>query len=163
MYDIFSLLPGYYFVVLILQALCVWHSIRKGNQQKWIWIIVFLPLIGCIAYIFTEIIKKRDINNLQANVSSMVNPVGRIKDLEKQYQYSDTFTNLVRLADAYLYSKEYAKAISLYEKGLAGTFADNEHVMKQMVVAYYHLNRYEDAVGIGQRIKNDPNFFEERE
>lgn len=42
-------LPGYfYYVTLALQAICVIHCLRKGNQQKWIYIIVFLPLIGCV-------------------------------------------------------------------------------------------------------------------
>lgn len=155
LYYIFS---SYYIVVLILQAVCVLHSIRRGNQQKWIWIIVFLPLIGSLAYIFTEIVKRRHVSDLQSKVTTLVNPKGRISDLEKQFKFSPTFTNRVALADAYLENGMTERAIELYEQSLEGVFKDNEHVIKQLIHAYYSVNRFEDIVKIAPKVRNGMNF-----
>ncbi|HXB42189.1 MAG TPA: tetratricopeptide repeat protein [Bacteroidia bacterium] len=158
MFGIFENLYEYYYLVLILQGICVFHSIRKGNQSKWIWIIVFLPLIGCIAYLFTEIIKRRHVSSLQEGMATLVNPGGRIKDLEKKFTFSDTHANRVALADAYLESGLYEKAAELYEPTLKGMFYDNEHVVKQLIIAYHHLGKPEKLIEIAPRIKNVVDF-----
>jgi len=148
----------YYYLVLILQAFCVYHCVRKGNQQNWIWIIVFLPAIGCIIYLFTEVLKKRDVSNIQAGVAQVVNPGGKIKQLEKKLQFSDTFTNRVALADAYMGAKMYQQAVDLYESALTGVFADNEHAVKQLIEAYHYLDKYEEITKLAPRVVKTMNF-----
>lgn len=156
--NLFMLFYQYYYVVLILQGICVFHSIRMGNQQKWIWIIIFLPLIGSIAYIFTEIVKKQHVNAIQTDVVKLVNPSGRIRDLEKKFKFSDTFANRVALADAYLQNRAYDKAIEMYEPALAGTFSDNEHVIKKLMQAYYEVGRYQDVIRLAPKVSHDISF-----
>ncbi len=48
----------YYYIVIGLQAVCVIHALRKNLHQKWIWLIVFLPVIGSLIYIFTEMFNR---------------------------------------------------------------------------------------------------------
>jgi hypothetical protein len=155
---LYMLFYEYYYIVLILQALCVFHSVRKGNQQKWIYIIVFLPLIGCLAYIFTEVVRRDDVSNLQTGVAKMVNPTGKVKRLERNFQFSNTFANRIALADAYLEIGWYEKAIELYGPALEGTFAADEHTVKQAIVGYFHLGNYEAIAKIAPRISKSPNF-----
>jgi hypothetical protein len=68
MFPYFEDLYQYYYIVLILQGFCLFHSIRRGTQAKWLWLIVFLPLIGCIIYLFSEVVKKRHITIVQDNI-----------------------------------------------------------------------------------------------
>jgi hypothetical protein len=149
---------SYYYIVLILQGICVFHSVRKGNQAKWIWIILVFSFVGCIVYICTEIIKRRHVNSIQSGVINIVNPSGRIKELEKKFNFSDTFATRTALADAYLESGMHEKAIELYEPALNGLFSNNEHVVNQLILAYYHVKRYADVVRIAPRIENTLNF-----
>ncbi|MCC6370669.1 MAG: PLDc N-terminal domain-containing protein [Bacteroidia bacterium] len=162
MFGILGGLYEYYYLVIILQAICVFHSIRKGNQSKWIWIIVFLPFVGSLAYIFTEIVKRQHVTSIQSTVVNMVNPTGRISDLEKQFKYSNTFVNRCALADAYLQNGENERAIELYEPGLTGVFQNNEHVIKQLMVAYYNLGRYQDVVNLAPKVSSTMNFSKTR-
>ena len=154
----FGFFSEYYYVALILQAICALHSIRRGTQNKWIWIIVFLPLVGSIAYIFSEIIKKQHISTVQDGVATIIRPTGKVKDLEKRFNFSNTFANRVALADAYLDSGMYQKARELYEGGLTGMFHDNEHVIKQLIQCYYHLGRYEDIIPIAPKVSGSMDF-----
>ena len=74
----------YYYIIIGLQAICVIHCLRKGKNQQWIWLIVFLPLIGCLVYIFQEMFSGNEIKQVQSGVSTIINPTGSIRKLETQ-------------------------------------------------------------------------------
>ncbi|MCW3102072.1 MAG: hypothetical protein JWO09_512 [Bacteroidetes bacterium] len=158
MFQLFSFFGEYYYLVLILQAICVFHCVRKGNQNKWIWLIVFLPAIGCLIYLFSEIITKRDLNVVQSNISTIINPVGRIKDLERKLEFSNTFDNKVALADAYLAGGRTEEAIDLYESCLVGVFDDNLYVVTKLIEAYFDSERYDDVIKIAQKVLRNSEF-----
>jgi len=148
----------YYYLILILQGLCLFHSFKKGTQNKWLWIIAFIPLVGCLIYLYSEVINKNDITNLQTGVASIVNPGGRIKDLEARFKFSETFTNRVALANAYLENKMYEKAIALYEPALTGVFNESEDVIHNLIKAYHQMGRYDDIIRIAPRIASTYGF-----
>jgi hypothetical protein len=149
---------GYYSIIIVLQAICVYHAFKKGNQN-WIWIIVFLPAVGCLIYLFSEIITKREVEVVKSNIEPIIRPTGRIKDLKRRLAFSDTFDNKAALADAYLESGMYAEAIELYESCLTGIFESNPHVIMQLIKAYYQAERYEDAIRVAQKILTVSDFL----
>ena len=152
----------YFYIPVVLQAICVIHCMRKGNQNKWIWIIVFLPGLGSLAYIFSEIITGREIDSVKSGVGSVFNPGGSIRKLEDQLRFSDTFHNRVALADGYLAAGHTEDAIALYEQSLTGVFTENEHVLKQLIVAYSYVGRYADIIPLGKKIHGSPQFAKSR-
>ncbi len=158
----FEFASNYYYVILGLQAICALHCIRKGTQNKWIWLIVFLPFIGCIAYIFTEIFTRRDMENVQAGAGSIFNPSGKIKKLQENLRFRDTFDNRLALADAYLAAAQFDSAIALYEQSLVGAFSEHEHGNMQLLIAYFEKGRYQEVIGIGKRIYRLPQFSRSR-
>src|ERR1700749_1719679 len=155
----FPHIPGYfYYISIAMQAICVFHCVRKGTQQKWIWLIVFLPYIGCIAYIFTEIIPMRDLGNLQSGLGLLVNPAARIRRLEHNLRFTDTFNNRVMLADAYMAVGRTDEAIELYTSSLTGAFTENEYVIKQLIGAYFENQRDEELISLAEKILVRPEF-----
>ncbi|MDB5120776.1 MAG: hypothetical protein JWN56_1994 [Sphingobacteriales bacterium] len=158
MFGLFQGLGEYYYVIFILQGICIFHAIRNNNQSKWIWIIMFLPIIGCAIYAFTEIFQKRQVNSIQAGVVKLVNPGSKIKHLERKFQFTDTFANRVALADAYLEKGLHEKALALYEPALSGLFESNEHVVQQLIEVYFKLNRFDDVIRIAPKISRNINF-----
>ena len=152
----------FYFFTIALQLICVIHVVRRGKQNNWIWIIVFLPIVGCIAYIFTEMFSGRDIDSVQSGVGSILNPGGKIRKLENNLRFSDTFNNKVALADAYLASGQTAKSIELYESSLEGNFTENEYVLSQLIIAYFQDKRYEEIIPIAKKIYKLPQFARSR-
>lgn len=149
---------GYYYLIIAVQAICVIHCLRKGKNSTWIVAIIFLPLIGSIAYIFMEMFREGDIKQVQSGVSSIINPGGSIKKLEQQLKFSDTFNNRVALADAYLASNDIDKAIDMYKSSLTGTFAENEYVMYQLILAYSLRKNYEEILPLARKLYNGPQF-----
>lgn len=156
--NLFYLFSEYYYLVIGLQAVCVWHSYRRGTMQKWIWLIVFLPLVGSLLYIFTEIIQKRHVSSATGSILSFVNPGGRIKKLEHNYNFSGTFTNRIALADAYLDAGMYDKAIGLYEPVLTGIFDNSDGAIRNLIKAYYKTGQFNELVKIAPRIIKSLDF-----
>lgn len=158
-----SFLPSYYyFISIALQAICVIHCFRRGNQQKWIYIIIFLPLVGCIAYIYTEIYSRNSLRNMQAGLGDVLNAGGRISRLENNLRFANTFNNRIILADAYLAAGRTAEAIELYEGSLIGAFDENEHVILQLITAYFQIKNYEKLIPLVGKIYNKPQFARSR-
>lgn len=149
---------GYFYFTIALQVICIVHSIRKGKPYFWIWVILFLPVVGSLIYLFTEVFTNRDIRDVQSGVGEVLNPGGKIKKLENNLRFSDTFNNRIALADACLAGGQTQRAIDLYESSLTGNFTENEHVLSQLVIAYSRQKRYEELVSTAKKIHTLPQF-----
>lgn len=105
-----------------------------------------------------EMFNTSSVQQMQSGMGNIIYPSGKIKKLEKQLQFSDTFNNRVMLADAYLSAGDTDKAIQLYETSLTGAFKENEHVFIQLVAAYYEVQRYNDTIKVARKVYNNPAF-----
>ncbi|WP_229689014.1 PLDc N-terminal domain-containing protein [Puia dinghuensis] len=160
MFRMFPFIPGYfYYISIALQIICVLHCIRRGTQQRWIWLIVFVPLIGSIAYFFTEIVPELNRGNWQGGLSSLlVSPAARTRRLEENLRFADTFNNRVLLANAYMLSGRTEEAIELYSSSLTGAFSENEYVINRLIAAYFKTERYPELILLAKKIYNTPPF-----
>ncbi|MFI5137409.1 MAG: hypothetical protein ACHQIM_06250 [Sphingobacteriales bacterium] len=153
---------SYYYIIIGLQIYCAVHSYRRGTLNRWIFLIVFLPVIGSIIYLYSEVLSKRSnfrtVNKPSIDVGAVLNPGGRIKKLEEELRFTDTFANKIKLADAYLAAGLTDKAIDLYKASLTGAFSENEHVMAQLIVAYFGQQRYEEVIPLAKKLYNLPQF-----
>jgi hypothetical protein len=150
--------PSFYVVTVVLQIICIVHCIRKGRQTNWIWLLIFIPLIGSVVYIFTEMFSGNEIQQVQSGVSGVFNPGGKIRKLENNLKFSDTFNNRLMLADAYLAAGHTERAIDLYESSLTGNFIGNEYLLSQLIIAYFQVKRYEDLIRVAKKIHDRPQF-----
>lgn len=152
----------YYYIIIGLQAYCAFHSYRRGTFNKWMYLIIFLPAIGSLIYIYSEILSNRRFKTPNIDIGSVINPGGKIKKLEDELKFTDTFNNRVRLADAYLAGGFTDKAIELYKASLTGAFAENEHALAQLIVAYFEQERYDEVIPIAKKIYKLPQFAKSR-
>src|ERR1700749_4417639 len=119
----------YYYLIIGLQIFCAVHSLRRGTQGRWLWIIILFPVIGSAIYLYREVLQNGGFRAPNVNVGAVINPGGKIKKLEDELRFTDTFANRIKLADAYLATGQTQKAVDLYKSSLTGAFAENEHVM----------------------------------
>lgn len=148
----------YYYLPILLQGFCAIHSIRAGTQGKWLWIIIFVPVLGSLVYIYSEILSSRKLKNIKIDGAAIINPGVKLKRLEDNLKFADTFANRTKLADAYLQSGQTERAIELYNSCLTGAFADNEMVISKLIQAYYQQRNYAEAIAMALKIKSSPTF-----
>ena len=148
----------YYAIIIVLQAICVIHCLKNKTSNNWIWLIVFLPVIGCLIYFFSEILTRNQLRNFQSGFGEIFSPSGSIKKLEDNLRFSDTFQNRVSLADAYMMNRQYDKAVELYESSLTGVFSENEYVLAQLIMAYNQQKRSPEIIKCAEKIYDGPQF-----
>jgi len=155
----FSYGGGYvYYLGIALTIFCAVHSLNRGTASRWLWIIIVFPFIGSLIYIYSEMLSSRSFRAPTINIGAVLNPGGKIKKLEDELRFTDTFANRIKLADAYLDAGFTEKAIELYTNSLTGAFAENEHVMAQLVIAYYRQEAYDKVIPIARKIYKLPQF-----
>jgi len=146
------------YIVVALQAFCIYHVIKNRNQYFWIFIIIFIPAIGSIIYLITQVYNKRDASIIKENLTSVLIPSKKVKDLEKKLQFAETFQNRLDLADAFFEIKDYQNAITHYEVALKDESQINYFILEKLVAAYYNLEDYDNTVSYGEKLKQHPEF-----
>lgn len=151
-----------HYLIILMQVYCVYHIVTQKNDWWWIPLVIFLPLFGCLFYIYKKIINQPKIaqqyNSNKTDFSSIFNPGGKIKELEKKVEFSNTFTNKVALGDAYLIEKMYDEAIAIYESTQSGVHDNDSHVNHQLINAYFHKQDYDKVIDIAQEASKNTAF-----
>jgi len=152
-------LGSYSYIIIGLAIFCGVHSYRRGTLSRWILWLVFLPIIGSLYYLFSEVLNKKSSFVRPVNYGPKVAASGAsIRKLEEELRFTDTFANRIKLADAYLASGQTDKAIELYTASLTGAFSENEHVMQQLIVAYYEQQEYKQIIPLAKKLYKLPQF-----
>ncbi|MDG1714629.1 hypothetical protein [Lacinutrix sp.] len=146
------------YLIVALQAFCIYHVIKNRNQYFWIFIIIFIPAIGSIIYLITQVYNKRDASIIKENLTSVLIPTKKVKDLEKKLQFAETFQNRLDLADAFFEIKDYQNAIIHYEVALKDESQNNYFILEKLVAAYYNLEDYDNTISYGEKLKHHPEF-----
>ncbi|GAA4271067.1 tetratricopeptide repeat protein [Aquimarina gracilis] len=147
-----------YFLIIALQGFCVYHAIKNRKDYYWFFVIIFLPVIGSIIYLLTQVFNKKDLDIAQDEIINIVNPSKKIKDLQKQLDFADTFQNRVNLADALFESGDYTNAIDEFETALNGSYSNNFGVIKKLIKAYSEIEDYNKVIFYAEKIDAKPDF-----
>lgn len=121
-------------------------------------LIIFLPVMGCIIYLITQVYNKQDAEKITSEITNIIHPTKKIKDLEKRLEFTDTYLNRINLADAYLELKDYNNALPHYLEALADSTQSDFYVASKLVEVYYLAGDYNKAVFYAEKIKMHPDF-----
>ena len=149
-----------YYLTIALQIYCFYHVYKNNSNNYWYFIIFFVPLVGGIVYIFTHVFNKRDVANITEEITTIINPTKKIKGLEKELEFSDTFQNKINLADAHFENNDYNNAIILYEKALKGNYKDEPHTLNKLIKCYFKTNTFDQVIINAKKIDLDKGFKE---
>lgn len=157
--NLIQLLYSNYFISLILQGFCVFHCMRKGHSTQWLWLIIFLPFIGSLVYLFTVVFTRDKLSSMTTNVNTAVRPHGNPKQLERNLKFSDTFQNRMLLANCYQAMGRNEEALALYEQNRQGLFADSPELITAMMSSYYQVNDYSKVSELADLVNKHPDFI----
>lgn len=136
--------------------------IKYRNPYYWVFLILFLPVVGCIIYLITQVFSKRDAEKITSEITNIINPTKKIRDLEKRLAFSETYQNRLNLADAYLEIKDFNKAIPHYLEALEDASQNNFYATTQLIEAYFNKDDDENVIKYVEKIKDNPEFKKSR-
>ena len=150
----------YYYFILAFQGYCLYHAYKNKSNYYWFFILFFIPLVGCLVYVFTQVIHKRDIDSISKELTSIIHPTKKVKALEQTLAFSNTFQNRIDLADAYLENKDIENAILQYEKSLESNFKNEPHTLSKLVKCYFEVDNFDKVIEYATKLDLDKNFQE---
>lgn len=152
----------YLYLLLALKFYCLYHFYNNRTDYYWVFIILFIPVFGPLFYLIVKVYNKRDAEKITTEITHIINPTKKVKDLEKQLQFSESYQNRVNLADAYFEIKDYNNALSHYLEALKDGSQNDFYVNSRLVELYYLLEDYNNAAVCANRIKNSTEFKKSR-
>lgn len=151
----------YYYIVLIAEIFCLYHAYKNKADQKWFWIIVIFPMIGCSIYLYHHFYNRDNINTVAEGLQGAITPGYHTKKLEKQLAHCDSVTNKINLANEYLRIGKYQDAIEILETCQSKT-GDNG-IALVLLKAYYLTGEFNKATKIGLNLKGNKTFSKSEE
>jgi hypothetical protein len=135
---------------LLLQIALATHAVRTGRGQRWLWIILVAPGIGCALYVAMEIIPDflHGAAGRQAarDVADIVAPEREYKRLLAQAELAPTVENRSRLAEECLRVKRPLEARELYESCATGLHAQDTKLLMGLARACFACGDYKATV-----------------
>lgn len=138
----------YLIASLVIQLALVVHIVKTGRNMTWVFIVLFFPLIGTLAYIIVELVPEwthsRTAHSAGRRLSGIVNPDKDLNAASQNLAVADTVQNAMALADECLDKGRYAEAKQLYERSLRGVHAEDPFLLQGLATAQFGL---QDAAG----------------
>jgi hypothetical protein len=145
---------SYYYVIMALQGFCLFHAYRNGTQQKWFYLIIFIPVIGALMYLYENFYSRQNVNNLAEGVKSLVYSNYAVSKLEKEVKYSETITNKMNLADAYTERGRFDEALALYNSCRNGFYENDPELLRKLLLCYFQKKDYAQVTDLGAKLEN---------
>ena len=122
-----------FFASIAIQVICVVHAVRTGRTQPWIYVIVFLPLVGSIAYFFVEVLPEvantRRARRVFTDVQTVLDPDREFRERKAQVELSGTPAAKAALADECTRKGMHDEAAELYRSSLTGVYVDDPNLL----------------------------------
>jgi hypothetical protein len=92
-----------YGLLFLLQIAFAIHAYRTGRMNPWLWIIVFVPGLGCLLYLILELLPElaggATARRMKRNLVSTVDPGRDYRALAREVEISPTVHNRLHLAE----------------------------------------------------------------
>lgn len=150
-------------LALIIQIALAIHVVRSGREIYWIYIIMFIPVIGAGLYIFTQVLpdlqQSRTVHTATNSLIKALDPQRELRKRKQQLQIANTLENKLKLADECQEAKMFEDAIELYQSCLKGVGEGDADTMLKLAHAYYGNQSYKETLEtLDQLIQLNPNF-----
>jgi hypothetical protein len=148
----------HYYLIVALQIFCIYHLYKNQKPYYWFFVILFLPVLGAVVYLITQVFSKRDVDKIQSELTTIINPTKKVRDLERKIEFSDTYANRIDLAEAYYSLNDFPNAVINYNKSLEDKVQDAFYARQQLVLCYFKLKDYNALIAQVRHIKDKSEF-----
>jgi hypothetical protein len=124
--------PAVSIYLIIAIGLAV-HAMKTGRSPWWLFILLFLPYIGSIAYVLVEIVpelfRTRAARQVGSGIGTMLDPDKEWRARMAQAELVDSVDSKRALAEECEKRGQWQDAIRLYQTAATGIFADDPAVL----------------------------------
>ena len=117
------------------------HCMKTGRNTIWIYVMVFLPGAGALAYIVVEILPElfgsRTAQRAKKGFKNVIDPHANLRRFENEARVTGGIASKQRFADELMRQGRYDEAISGYRQILTGLYAHDPNLMLALARAEF--------------------------
>jgi hypothetical protein len=136
-------------LMLLIQIGFAIHAIRRGYPLFWVFLIIFVPLIGCLLYVVMVLLPEAAQSRTARQGSKLfrkaLDPGKELRQRREALELSDTVGNRAALAQEYLKQGMLDDAIQLYERSLTGMYRTDSGLLLGLATALVQAGKFERA------------------
>ena len=110
----------YWLLPILFQVALVIHIVKTGRNTLWIWLVIFVPLVGGLAYFAVEILPElmgsRSAKRAASGLRKTVDPHRDLRQASQQLAVNDSVDSRRRVADQLLERGRFQEAMDLHDR-----------------------------------------------
>jgi hypothetical protein len=126
---------------LAIQVGLIVHVIKTGRNTLWIWVLLFVPLAGTLAYLVVEILPEifgsRTARRTARGLKRALDPGADLRRLEDQARMTSNVASRQAYADELVRHGRFDEAIAQYRSALTGLYEHDPKLMLGMARAHF--------------------------
>lgn len=117
------------------------HCIKTGRNWIWVWVMLFLPLLGALAYAAVEIVpelfRSRSAQRTARGLKKAIDPFGDLRRFEREAEVTGNVASRQRYAEQLTRHGRYGDAIAQYRLTLTGLYEHDPDLMLGLARAQF--------------------------
>lgn len=152
------------YVTYFIQLLLILHVLKTGRDRYWIFILLFIPLIGGVAYLVMEILPglTGGVAGQRAmrGMKQLVDPGGDVRACARAWEQSPNAENGRRYAQALITSDQAEQALDVLAQARSGFFENDPTLLLLEAQARFLEEDWEQALKCLEKSRDkNPEFY----
>jgi hypothetical protein len=137
-------------LTVALQVIAVVHLFRTGRNMTWLFLIILVPMVGCLAYFIVEVLPSFSHNpsarKAMRRARQAIDPNRSLREGALNYERSQNVDTASRLAQELTKAGRHDEAIRVCNEARTGLFEDDPKILLALSQAQFAAGRYEEAI-----------------
>jgi len=152
-----------FIISIAIQVALVVHVIKTGRNTIWIWVLVLMPLVGPLAYVFVEVLPQllgtRAMRNAARGVRGALDPDRELRRAAATAAVTDTVAAKAELGAQRARRGDYSGAIETYRSGLKGLYEHDPTLLLGLAQTQFAAGEPADArASLDELRAHNPDF-----
>ncbi|MGD9841834.1 MAG: tetratricopeptide repeat protein [Steroidobacteraceae bacterium] len=154
---------SYWLLSILFQVALVIHIVKTGRNTLWIWLVIFVPLIGGLAYFAVEILPgllgTRTAKRAATGLRKTVDPHRALRQASQKLAVNDSVDSRRHVADQLFERGRYDEAMEHYRAAMTGIYTHEPLLMLGLAKAQFAKNQITEArQTLDELMTNNPDF-----
>lgn len=155
--------PWLLLISICMQIGLIVHCIKTGRNQLWVWVLLWLPVVGSLAYIGVELLPElfgsRGTRRAVRGVKRALDPGQDLRRFEAEARRTGDVASRQRYAEELVRQNRAAEAIGEYRQALTGLYEHDPNLMLGLAGAQFATGAYVEArQTLDELIRINPTF-----
>ena len=148
-YEVRNVMP-FLLLTIALQVIAVVHLFRTGRNMTWLFLIILVPMVGCIAYFIIEVLPS--LNQSPAarkalrRAQQAIDPNRALREGSLNYERSQNIESAARLAGELTKAGRHSEAIRICTEARTGLFEDDPKILLALAHAQFAAGDHTAAI-----------------